>query len=1256
MNQHSIPPHWLQPDDPRPQNGAALIITLAFVVLLTVLVVAYFSYSSLQMQISNANANQAAVDIFAQGAIQTITRDLKQEIASGSTATAYGTNTVYYPTSPTNMVPVRIGTDDALPNLVKRSMAATASYPGGVVRAMALSSTNASQNGRSISLARWNAALLLPKANPSSATDLSPTNKFTPPDWIVVARDGSNPTSWVSNQQWSRTNLTTVVGRYAYAIYDEGGTLDVNVAGYPPDTASTSALVNLKGGLPYADITVIPGMTTTAASAIVGWRNAASSQPSGTFPAYTFNTTSQTNYFQTIQSNVSGFLRTSNTNLLSGQSDRQFVSRQQLIQFLTQGVAGSTAEKANYQNALQYLGTFTRDLEQPSFRPDPNRPKNLSYSNEADGGNDAYSTDGSLQDKVNPSLLSVRDSNNLPVMKRRFPLSRLAILEQAGKLLRNGQSLSSSQTQQILDYFGLTWDSANNHWVYNHGGDYGQIYSLVDVPGTREPDFFETLRSVIHCDSLGKQNGGLDSNNSTRTAGSSSVFSPHYYKKGSTSSTAITPALIDGYVNYQIVQIAANLIDQYDADSYPICIYWPTSSSTGWEICGVENLPYFNGWQATWYRTKALTPGVDINTTLVDSDTPISTITSSGTTYETAVMIQPILWNPHAPDTARTSVPTQFRIIASDMVDSSASLTIHPQVLATWWNNDKTHSYSSYPATSTYASANSMTATGSSLFSYPEASLNPSTCVVNFTSQVADTTFLEPYRLRMQTANTTGYYTLTVSADPTLLSDEGGSGTVIGFYCGKAWAGPSTTTISTSTTGIDNNKWLSQGNLNRDFKLRMQYQSPSGDWITYDSIYQVYNTASRYSTIDNTNSQRRGFHAAGRADPRTNRWGLGHYLVYPSTSISDVPSGIVRSYNGVDVDLPLYLLPQGITWKPSATSTYIHATNPSSMMANGWLLSNSLVNFGDLMVTLFSTTENSNCGAKTNATPGAKFYYTDPDGVIRRSSGGNFSGNDGLPMYTGNYTSRPVILNRPFRSIAEMGYAFRGQAWRDVDFFMPESGDSALLDAFCLNELSTAPDDLRVAGRVNLNTRQTSVLQAVISGVSKAEGGILTSTECQKAAQALVNWTMDTTSSYSGILTKGPLRNRSELVGKFIAQVKAPSTINLTGSQDPILDPVQSYSGFSSMLTASASGVFSSSSDASIKRRRECVMRALADSGNTRTWNLLIDLVSQTGRYPAGATGPGNFVVEGEVRYWVHLAIDRFTGQIVDRQVEPVSE
>lgn len=74
------------------------------------------------------------------------------------------------------------------------------------------------------------------------------------------------------------------------------------------------------------------------------------------------------------------------------------------------------------------------------------------------------------------------------------------------------------------------------------------------------------------------------------------------------------------------------------------------------------------------------------------------------------------------------------------------------------------------------------------------------------------------------------------------------------------------------------------------------------------------------------------------------------------------------------------------------------------------------------------------------------------------------------------------------------------------------------------------------------------------------------------------------------------------------------------------------------------------------KTEREAVIRALADGANTRTWNVMIDLVAQVGRYPSTAKALANFLVERERHYWLHLAIDRYTGQIVDKQLEIVRE
>ena len=110
-------------------------------------------------------------------------------------------------------------------------------------RAAPVSTTMSSLNGRSITHARWNKPLLLA---PTSSSNFAPlSSNFVAPDWIYVARDGSNPTSWDPSYEYLPSVPPTtapatgtpghnpVTQRYAYAIYDEGSTLDLNVAGTP---------------------------------------------------------------------------------------------------------------------------------------------------------------------------------------------------------------------------------------------------------------------------------------------------------------------------------------------------------------------------------------------------------------------------------------------------------------------------------------------------------------------------------------------------------------------------------------------------------------------------------------------------------------------------------------------------------------------------------------------------------------------------------------------------------------------------------------------------------------------------------------------------------------------------------------------------------------------------------------------------------------------------------------------------------------
>jgi hypothetical protein len=323
--------------------------------------------------------------------------------------------------------------------------------------------------------------------------------------------------------------------------------------------------------------------------------------------------------------------------------------------------------------------------------------------------------------------------------------------------------------------------------------------------------------------------------------------------------------------------------------------------------------------------------------------------------------------------------------------------------------------------------------------------------------------------------------------------------------------------------------------------------------------------------------------------------------------------------------------------------------------------------------------ENVAPAAPTSADPNAAYRqaYADPDDVFRRAAGGlaaagGYSGTiEGLPMgqgATSTASNRPVLLNRPFRSVAEMGAAFRGSPWKHVSFFQPETADAALLDVFCLTEappLDAAGGAPLVAGKVNLNTLQEPVLRALLSGAHKDELGSATlsagaSGEAARAAAALV----DRISGNNPWL--GPLMNNAELAGRLFgkdlvnigtSEAVYTSTVYRTTTAPSRNADMQAsrdrvdwhFSGYSADLGA---GVLGASKDRKTQRLRESALRALADGGQTRVWNLMFDIVVQSGGFPRSARGLGEFVREGEVRLWMFVAIDRLSGEVLEQQTE----
>jgi len=322
---------------PRRQEGMALIVTLALIVLVTVAVVAFLTRATGNRTIEASRSNQVLSEQLAKtGADYTISSFLN-EIAIHSTLSSGGT---LLPQAPSYMIPQRVfaagnagATSPAsssfpqFANLVRQSV----SDPILETNASADSTTLPSQNGASVDVAQW------------SLPDLI-TGGFTAanqlPNWIYVNKDGSFTNTLTAQ------NASNVIGRFAYNAYDIGGLLDANVAGYDNTSGiGTNAsglpfLSQIKGTLAGADLSILPGFSSM--SAFVQQRNPASYGSPET-------------YINAIRSAATnGFMTPS-------AGDLHFTTRQDLIRAAESGAFGFET------NSLPYLTHFTRELARPSL-------------------------------------------------------------------------------------------------------------------------------------------------------------------------------------------------------------------------------------------------------------------------------------------------------------------------------------------------------------------------------------------------------------------------------------------------------------------------------------------------------------------------------------------------------------------------------------------------------------------------------------------------------------------------------------------------------------------------------------------------------------------------------------------------------------------------------------------------------------------------------------------------------------------------
>jgi hypothetical protein len=1247
------------------EKAAALLIVLAMVVLLTGLAVAYLSRTTSDRQVAHASFHQSRVDVLAQSAMDLIIGDLRQEIANGSspTPTPYADgSTVYMPTSAANMVPQRRANAAVAPNLIRRSVRLdTPVSPGVGSRASAVNSTtDASANGRSITLARWNTHYLLPKYNTLNNDSYPPSpllppfnpypavpNGFTPPDWVFVAPDPNNPTQDARKIIPSPDPL--VIGRYAYAIYDEGGLLDMNVAGYPTDLSAApipAQRLGRKGSIAFADLTALGsypffnptsgGQAVYQIDRLVGWRNYATTNQSATtnnnFPdsqptnrafARNFQSAGPAGtYYTYVVNNTNGFLAPTPTIAPNGLTDQVFLGRKQLIAHeQIQNTNNGTPISGSSQfdvNALQYLSAFSRETNAPSFSPASPTAVNPNF----------------LLERVTGSFTRFDGTTAVvgePLVKTRFPLSRLAWITYKGPsaslattdpvylaLISAGVSpttIAAGKAANIKACFGLVWDSRTpqplpsnaspigQQWVYdspssaNTGGSFdpnsnpsgnpASDIKTLDVVASenREPDFFELLRATILDGSLGQNTGGGVSRSTSEINNNIPVF----------------PDMHMSNKALHMLTIGACIIDQVDPDSIPTRIMFrppqPPGSGIWWAAYGVESLPYI---------------------TQIYPITGISPAIPNSPNWATYLLFQ--LWNPHVGPTP-SPTPPQVRI----RVDGGIGIFTGGNG-QTWWAG----------ATDKQA----MAATGQNI------------------------------------ALTQGAFPPTGTPTPAPLGTPGvvsvpavGSATLPCGFERLPGSGANSLTNYVGlrllpdfhlATGSPNNPQLTlcfgrdASNNSAPFNATMEYLVPgtTNTWVPYNHVIgindpaswingdtvPVHNAASAAGTPDPGNNSLDQFKSNNpnrladaplpdslmKSDPRSTRFGIFQFRqpsTWTTTRITDplwptnnatVPNG----YGGAIADPPdnthpVEHAPCRFAGCPPATPTPTPTPTPQPYFPATFAI-------------------NGPPDARDTTTT----TYADNDGVIRPADAiypGAATTSGSSTPYTTSTSYHPIILNRPFRNVAELGYAFRDLPWKTLDFFSDKSADAGLLDIFTINDgaqvqdgsgnvVGMAPPTI-AAGSINLNSAQAADLQSVLAGTILDE---INSTAANKTGTGDTDAPVLANRIVTAMSTT-PMQNKSEL----ITRASLPTTILPTASND----------------------------NQAVKARREVVARAVSSVAQTRVWNVVIDVVAQSGHFKPNAINlQSDFVVEGEQHYWVHVAIDRFTGQVIDKQIEVVTE
>ncbi|PTY04486.1 hypothetical protein DB346_03360 [Verrucomicrobia bacterium LW23] len=1114
----------------------ALIITLSMIVLVSVAILAFFSMVTADMKVEASRGGRVRADLIAQsGGVHAAGRVIAEitgpDFSVPSTIDGF---TVYTPRNRTNAVPLR-QLSAAIPlngtnfvNLVRQSI------PSADPAASGDSTSGGASDGRTIDTGRWSAPLLVQGG-------FTATNQL--PNWVYVH----------GTQGATNTPSPGVIGRFAYNVYNIGGALNANAAGFR-DSVSAEQLTRLKAMQSGSDMTALSTSISAAdVTKLTEFRNPDAVTAAG--------------YMQNASAaREDGFLSTLSTNLESGERFHQnlFSSRQDLLRYVR-------TQNTGLRNAAPYLTHFSRSLSAPSWRPVNPPGSTIDYEAKAEDAaspnrnipNVRFGADGTVThytDDGKPITRTVKAGD--PMVTRRFSLARLAWLTPTGPSSTVFPTAVDGEAP-IQAVFGLRWNSASERWDYVGAEPTPQaaIKTLGEVAAEaapREPNFFEMLKAGI-------LEGSLGTVLSPWTAGTASSGTD-YASYAGTEDTRTYQANKD----MQLLRIGASIIDCADADNYPTCVAL-TYGTVAVEAAGVEDLPYIWGIAMTGLRE---TDGTSASTLRI---------------FSGDLAWVPVFLNPHrTPVTPATLGPDAVRFeFASGVLkrcEYNGAGSIYPQTM-----------------TKNFASLGSIdiprVAGGGSVYGFedyrvlPRAALTTEPLQAQRLDQLAFYTHPETGEMRINIdapyGNFRGFRLFSWQKEYT------GTGKVAGTY--GWWFKPSSSFVN---NGLAYFVHLEQLNM------VMRYRTPGGAWKTYATLggnealpttglngakndgvsypTQVIRFG-RHFNEKNPATGSYGFHGLERCyylfthDPRTSRIGP---IITRHWDYGVLPPNTYTSGMGNSGPPPVFL--------PQAGKGSTNVTGSFGAVATNWADPDGIFRPTDGFL------------SATGANP------------YRQVSGGQF-----VP----GHASRPTLLQRPYRSVAELGYVFRDTPWKSLSFFDETSGDSGLLDLFTVADEPEITD-----GRFDLNAILPQVKQAALSQVAiepyLGEGSFTPTT--------LSATTVNTASTEYGS-------------GSAYAFINGLPTANVPFS-------VAQLANF-----MSAPGLSSAGLDV-IKTRREALVRGLADVSQTRTWTLLIDVVAQSGQFPPGTSTADRFVVEGEQRYWLSVSIDRYTGKIVAQQMEAVHE